>query len=315
MSRHTIHTLRLNGTTPLTFSALVSGGHTINYTKTGPDSGGPYNEARFLQQIENRLDFSLEAIGTILDNLSFAQANCIGSGETYTSLAMYSRQLNACGADGTATGSVHRTDTAAIARLAITSLSASGNGSARINLAGYALSADGDAAAVAVAENVALLTGGITSEAFKLHAVKLANITLDAASITNFTLDTGIRITPVFGIKARPVAVVVEKTAPTITIETEDTSILQASVFPETGVLATHANTLIEFRKRDATTGGFVANATTAHVALTAAGLVTPDQPIQASGSSRGTARIVCECTGIAGTPPITAAVDVALTL
>lgn len=314
-TRHTIHTLKLNGASALTFSALVSGGHTINYGKVGPDSGGPYNEARFVASIENRIDATLEAIGTILDNLLINQVNCIASGETYTSLAMFGRSLDACGTDGTLAGSTHHSATAAIARLAVTQISASANGTAQATLAGYCLSADGVAAAVVAADDVALPTGGIVSEQFKLHGVQLANITLDSDKITSLTLDTGINVIPEFGVAQYPQAVTVTKTAPTLTIETEDTSLLSGSIFPETGKLATHANTVIEFQKRDATTGGFVAPATTEHISMTLAGMVTVDQPIQGSGSSKATARIVCECTGVAGTPPLTATVGGALTL
>ena len=311
-NRHTIHTVHFEGSSDLVLSALPAGAHDYNYTTIGPDSGGPFQEVEFIQALEERLTFSSEALDSLLDNFSLTQINCIGAGKTYTEMHLYGRRLDPCGVAGTSAGSTHAQAKATLARLVFTQLTASGNGTA--SLAGYAilLSADGMAEASTVAYNVALPTGGIVDEAFKLHGVKLGGVTLDDDKITQLTLDTGLRVVPVFGTKSRPREVSFTKTVPTLTIASEDTSLV--SSFPRSGTIATHANSLIELRKRDPTTGGEVATATTSHIALTVAGTVRP-QNISGSGSQVATSGLVATLTGIAGTPPIAVSTGVALTL
>lgn len=312
--RHTIHSLQLNGASALKLGALPSGGHAIDYTMAGPDSGGPYNEVRFIQQQAEKFDAVTTALSSILDNLGLVTPTCIGAGKTYTSIDLYGRALDTCGTDGTKAGSTHRKASSSLARLVVSSISASANGDVAVTLMGHLLSADGDAAPSATVYNVAIPTGMIVSEAFKLHAVQLANLTLSASHITQLTIDTGLAVTPEFGVKQYAQELTLTKTAPTLTIDTEDTSILDASVFPATGKKATHANSLIEFQKRDASTGGLVAAATEEHVNMTVEGFCRVS-PISGSGSNKATAQIICECTGLAGTPPLTATADVALTL
>jgi hypothetical protein len=163
-----------------------------------------------------------------------------------------------------------------------------------------------------VVYNVALPTGGIVDEFFKLHGIVLESIELDPSMITNMTLDTGLRITRAAGSKTYAKEVIFTKTAPMLSIDTEDTEI--ESSIPKTGLAITHGNSLIEFRAYDS--DGFpAATSSTVHVALTMAGKARTVSPIQGSGSQVATARIECKLTGIAGTPPLTVSTGQALTL
>lgn len=313
--RHTVFAFQLNGSSALLIGGLLNGSHDVGYSMTGPDSGGPYKEVVFINQQEEAFSAGSTAMSSLLGNLSLVQANCIQSGNTYTSMELYGRALDACGTDGTLAGTNHRRVQATIARLVITEISASANGDVVVNLQAALLSSDGDTAPSTTVYNVALPTSPIVAEAFKLHAVQLANIELDASHIQQVTLSTGLAIQQEFGVKQYAQALTVTKTAPLLTIDTEDSSILDASVFPATGKAATHGNSLLEFQKRDASTGGLVAAATEEHVNLTVAGFCRPPVPFSGSGSNKATAQIVCELTGVAGTPPIAASTDVALTL
>lgn len=310
-TRHTVHTLHFEGTTDLVISNLVSGGHAVNLTTIGPDTGGPYMEQKFISQIDERFNAVVEAMESVLDIFNVNQVTCIESGKTFTGIELYGRALDACGAEGTSAGSTHRRVSNTKARLVIQSINVSATGNVSATLEGILLSADGDAAPTTTAFNVALPTQALVSEAFKLHAVRLAGTTLDADKVQSLTINTGLAITPEFGVKRYASALTVTKTAPTITVETEDTALAYAL----TGVIATHANTLIEFQKRDATTGGLYAASSTEHIACTAAGLLKVNNPFSGSGSNKATASIEIECTGVAGTPPLTFASAQELTL
>lgn len=310
--RHTVHTLHFEGTTDLVFSNLVSGSHSVNFQTIKPDTGGPYVEQVFIQSIEERFEAVLEALEEILDNFSLNQVTCVGSGLTYTAIQLFGRRLDACGTDGTASGSNHRQVAGSLGRVVLTQLQGNANGNVQATLQGIMLSSDGDTAPTATVVNAALPTQALVPEAFKLHGIKVGNVTLDSDKITSFTLSTGINVIPEFGVKNYPQAVSVTKTAPMITIETEETTLL--SSFALTGSKATHANSLIEIRKRDATTGGLIATGSSEHISITFAGHVRIE-PFSGSGSSKATARLTIECSGVAGTPPLTAATDAALTL
>lgn len=312
--RHTIHTLQLtHATTSLVLSDLSSAGHNVNTTTIEPDSGGPYEETSIIQQIEETFDAVTPALGTLLAALSLVQANCIESAKTYTDLLLFGRALDPCGTDGTKSGSVHRKTTASKVRLFVTRIEAQANGPVQVTLQGALLSADGDASPTTTVYNVALPTGGIVDEFFKFHGLKLESNTLDADKITSVSLDTGIRFQQAFGVKTYASGLIVTKTAPTLSIDTEDTSI--EATIPKTGIALTHANTLLEFRAFDPSTGFPYATSATEHVALTVAGKARTVQPAQGSGSSPATARVEVKLTGIAGTPPITASTGQALTL
>lgn len=313
--RNTVHTLLLDhASADLILSDLENAGHTVDVTTVEPDSGGPYEEVSITTQISEMFDASSPALGTLLAALSLVQCNCIGSGLTYTAMQLFGRQLDACGTDGTASGSVHRRVNSSKARLMITQISAGGNSPVGVTLKGILLSTDGDTAPSATVSNVALPTGGIANEFFKLHGVKLTSgITLDSDMLTNFTLDTGIRYEQAFGNKTYAQEIIVTKTPPEVSIETQDTEIVEN--IPSSGLNIDHTNSLIEFRKFDPSTGFPYATGASQHVKLTIAGKARTLEPFSGSGSQVATARIGIKLTGIAGTPPITAATAQTLAL
>lgn len=313
--RHTIYAIELEGSSPLKLGALASGSHDISYTDLAPDSGGPYVEVNFIQEINEQIRASTSAISSLIDNLSLVQSTCLETGETFTAVAAFGRALDTCGTDGTKAGTTHARVRSEKSRVFVTDISVSGAGEVSANLQVQLLSADGDADASTTVYNVAMPTGITVDESYKLHGVTLAGISLDSDHITQLTINTGITYTAEFGVKTRPQSVTVTKTAPTITVDTEDTSILDAAKFPKNGKQMTHANSTIEFRKRDPATGGEVAAATTEHVKLTVAGQIKPTQPLSGTGSNKATAQLTGVLTGSLGSPPIVATTGVALTL
>lgn len=313
--RNTVHTLLLDhASEDVILSDLENAGHTVNVETVEPDSGGPYEEVSITKQIDEMFDATSPAVGTLLDILSLVQATCIGSGQTYTDMQLFGRQLDSCGTDGTASGSVHRKTNCTKVRLMITQITANGNAPVSVTLRGILLSTDGDTAPSTTVSNVALPTGGIANEFFKLHGIKLtSSITLDSDMVTSFTLDTGIRYQQAFGNKTYAQELIVTKTPPEITIETEDTEIVEN--IPSTGLAIGHANSLIEFRRFDPSTGFPYSTSASEHAVLTIAGIARTLEPFSGSGSNVATARIGIKLTGVAGTPPITASTGDTLTL
>lgn len=311
--RHTLYAIVLDGTTPLKLGALASGAHNAEIATVEPESGAPYNEASFLQAITETVEAESLALGTVLGAVSPTGVTCVESGKTYTAVQMFGRALNECDVDGTLAGSNHKRIACAKARLYIDAIGVTANQLATISLRGLLLSADGDAEAVTEVSNVALPTGLVVNEAFRLHAVRLGGVTLDADKISSVRLSPQVALTPAFGVKARPSAAVLTKVTATVEVESQDT--LLTANFPRGGVAMTHLNTVLEFRKLDPTTGGDLATTEEEHVRLTLSGRVRPSSTFRASGSAPATSGLRGVLTGAAGAPPIVVETGVALTL
>jgi hypothetical protein len=73
-----------------------------------------------------------------------------------------------------------------------------------------------------------------------------------------------------------------------ITFESVDTELFSDSNIPLTGKAATHANSTIYLRKRTLGGDGFVPDGTAEHIALTADGLIVPDDAFSSDGQSDG---------------------------
>jgi len=82
---------------------------------------------------------------------------------------------------------------------------------------------------------------------------------------------------------------------PVIDISGIDIEWFKAANIPLTGAAATHADTMIYFRKR-AHGGTFVLEETAEHISITAAGLIVPDTCIDASGQGPAQCRLRFPC-------------------
>lgn len=87
-----------------------------------------------------------------------------------------------------------------------------------------------------------------------------------------------------------PTRLEVQSSSPKTTIETESPQLFSASGVPLKGKAATHANTLLELRKRTKNTGSFVADATEEHISITTAGVLYCQTAWDASANSDATA-------------------------
>lgn len=122
-----------------------------------------------------------------------------------------------------------------------------------------------------------LATATVESVSF----AKLMGITIDFGLTVNAKGDAS---------NPFPTRLEVVTSAPKVTIETESPELFSASGVPLLGKAATHANTLLEFRKRTKNTGSFVADATQEHISITTAGVLTAQTAFDASANADATA-------------------------
>jgi len=87
-----------------------------------------------------------------------------------------------------------------------------------------------------------------------------------------------------------PTRIEVQRAAPTITLETESPELFSASGVPLKGKAATHANSLVTFRKRTKNTGSFVADGTAEHIGITTAGILYAQTAWDASANADASA-------------------------
>lgn len=315
MPRYTFYALQLDhATTPIKLADLGSAGHQVDTTRLNPNTGGPYIEQSFIQQVAESIDFSCMALETLFDAISISAVTCLASGETYTGIKGFGRKLDACGTDATASGSVHRQVSNTKARLFPLRLTMGGNGNAVLDVQVILLSADGLAWASATVENVALPTGLIYDEAFKFHGMEFAGTQINSDMINNVTLDFGFgNVSRIFGAMQHAQDILLVKQDPTITVETEDGDL--EATFPLTGTEGSHANSTIELQKRNPTTGGFHDTGESEHIVITFAGHGVPTTVFSGGGAAVGNSALGIQCTGIAGTPPLTISTGQTLSL
>jgi hypothetical protein len=148
---------------------------------------------------------------------------------------------------------------------------------------------DGTNDPVVLSESVTLPTGITDAQRFALGPVTIGGIAL--AGKLGLEID--------FGVKAEAISsdgeiwdtlVTIVNTVPKITLRGIDIAWWHASGIPLAGKAATHANTAMYLRKR-AVAGKFVADATSEHISLTAAGLAFVEDQ-SASGAAAKTTSI-----------------------
>lgn len=137
------------------------------------------------------------------------------------------------------------------------------------------------------------------SQASPGAAVDPTRHTLNAAVIESVSLTklSAVRIDFGLTVNAKgdgsnpfPTRIEIQRSAPTITVETESPELFSASGVPLKGKAATHANSLVTFRKRTKNTGSFVADGTAEHIGITTAGVLYAQTAWDASANADASA-------------------------
>lgn len=138
--------------------------------------------------------------------------------------------------------------------------------------------------------SVALPAGIVDNEAFTLGKSTVGSFLIGQK--TSMEINFGINVkTEASDSDIFPTFISIENVGPSLTINTTDLDIMNAAKIPQTGLVCTHANTIIHLRKRLAG-GTFVADGTAEHIKFTADGIATVSEPRNASNADPAGATI-----------------------
>lgn len=253
-----------------------------------PQSGSLYDYFRSIVSEAFVAAITTESIAQILDTLG-AIAKCITFDGTHPGVVMYGEKHDEC--LGRASGSVHNTYTIEDGLLVPLTLECSHGANATISMNAIATKGTNDP--VQMAYNVALPTGVTSDEVFGLGVCKVGGQQLD--NVQSVSIDFGIQTMTKSGAgELAPQWASPSKIRPVISVTTTDPTIVDAAKLDIEGTTALHTDTIFQLRKR-AAYGKYVADATTEHIEITAAGLITIDQMHSASGESDAAVTIKIE--------------------
>ena len=312
-STDTINLKVISMSTALVLRGIGSASHNMGVATTGPDSGNPYDEAKFVGAQSVSVDFTTTALSSILGELSLLTGLCIDSDGTHEGLELFGQGHDPCGTSGRTAGSTNMQITVGDGHLVITGISGGRNADAVASIRGIALS-NGTLAPTTAVYNGALPSSPIVDEAFIAGAPVVAGQALAADSVQSVSIDTGIELSEISAIdEIWATAVDITKIRPVIRIVTDDPSLMAVGTIKYSGVECTHANTNLWFIKRDPF-GGLVSKITSSHIKVTAAGIAYFGTHYDASGSATGATEIVIETIETGGAVPLVVTTGVAVT-
>lgn len=131
---------------------------------------------------------------------------------------------------------------------------------------------------------------------YTLHSINFGGLAFE--SIQSLDVDFGVTL-DMFGGSSDiyDTHLLMSKIQPMISFKTlRPGQFLTSGGVPLTGLVGTHANTIIKLRKRATGASAFVADATAEHISITTAGLLTIDQAFSASGNKRGDSAFKITC-------------------
>ena len=315
MTRFSIDSVKIedDGDTAVTMRLLNSFRHTTGIQTTGPDTGNPYVEQKYVTTRAEEFAFESTALETLLDTISLLTGKCVVDGATEVGLEFYGQAHDPCGTNGRTTGSTNLKKLCEHSHLLITNLQASVGQDATASVRAICLSDDGSNAPTSTVYNAALPSSPITDEVFTLYPPTIAGTTLAAGSVQSVSLDTGIdvRVIQAAG-SIYPTEVLILKSMPTIRIVTEDISTIEAAI-GLSGTSCALANSNLYFQKRQ-TDGGLIAVGSSEHVKITYEGFAYINENFNASGHNVGTMEVVIECTEPTSGTCLTVTTDSAIT-
>lgn len=284
----------------------VSGvGHDLGIQMSSPESGAYFNEVRFVSQQQPQINLTALALESLLNTVSLLDGLCIEDDTGKPGLQLFGQQHAACTAGGRTTGSTHMQVTAAKGHLLVTQLQGNAGADATATLRAICLSEDGAASPTAVVYNAALPSTLIVDEVFTVGKVMFNGTLIPADAVQSVSIDTGINVQIVQAAASIfPTAVVRAKADPTITIELDDASYLDAAKVPYSGLKCLTSNCWVSFAKREPYGG--VKNLTDAeHIKIQFGGYAHITQHAQGSGASPLTTQITINGDRISGNNPL----------
>lgn len=305
-----IKTTDLNGGTAVAIGGVTSTTVRTNTQTISDESGDIYDETMsILSQIIDA-EQTHKCLDQILTYIGLG-GYCISSDGSHPGLTMFGRILGDCKSPPGSTDNVSYTFPLGLA--CIGRIDARRGADATVTLMVKPLT-DGTNAPMAFANSSVTLPArsALVKNLFTIGACKIGAVVLN--DFSGLSLEFGITtsaMTPQQG-SIWPDSVGIRKIQPTATFTGFDPRILDnSSGIPLLGKQATHANTLIQFKKRLGYSS-FVANATTQHIALTMNGMAYVTDVFTGSGNGEATNAIVVKGVHDSTNVPILANVAIA---
>ena len=293
----TLHTTAMS-------SAVVLGSITDASIRLGtetikPATGDVYESAIAVAAQKPALEFGTEAIKSFLTQVGSPTGLCIDSDGTHPGVSLHGQKHDKCATSARVpTGTAeHVKYTVENGLILPQSLSVSGGGNAALKTTAYGISTDGETSPVDLDYTSTRPSGVITSEMFGLGVPRVNGIYLDQVTGVNVQWDHELKMEPYAG-SLYPSIVSVLKTKVTVTITTDDPKIVgatPASQIAELGVKGPSNTTYLQFIQRDASGGGYIADATSTHLTAYMNGFITVSDAYKAAGSSTAQADIKIE--------------------
>lgn len=268
------------------FNTTVIGGITRQSLSPGVTvrgqitDGGVFRREQSIGEIASTAEFAGQALTAL-----FGQVGTVGVSIASLTSGFFVIYEQAVAEGGTRAGATsHRSHTFREGLVIPRTLSCRHNGDAELTCSVIA-SYDGTNEISTIATGLTLPTIANNTERFGLGPVTLESIAF--AEVTSLDVDFGLNVvaTSTDG-EVRPTFVHIETGEPTIRIRGIKSAWFAASgSIPTSGLAISHANTAIWLRQR-ANGGIYTADASSAHIKITAAGIATIATAADGSGSS-----------------------------
>lgn len=276
------------GPTTTIMNGIVNLDVSLNTTAIQPSGGNAFDDLHHVATQTPEIAITTESLEGVLDSVSFIQGLCLDTG---TGLTVYTQAHDNCGAVPRIASQSSSAEMV-VGRIVIETINASPGANATVSFRAHGTSATGAVEPIAWTHgSVALPTvdAGLKNTMWTLGKVVVGGTTIDRPVSVTISYNLAL-IKPISFGSIWPLEVSVTKTSPTISITTEDVSLVDPGLITSSGLAVTHANTSIQFRKRDGT--GFFADGSSEHIKVTAAGIAFARQVYSASGAATGTAVI-----------------------
>jgi hypothetical protein len=286
MARYQIHAAVLHTTDLNSGSAVNIGGETEMDLATGTetmsdDSGSIYDDVRSIRSQMPEARIRSKSIATWLSYIGLA-GYCISSDGSHPGLRMFASVLNDC--KSTPAAGTNLRYTIGKGLIILGQLQAARGQDATISLMVHAIS-DGTNSPFSTTYSSVTLPTSLLTQQYTLGHCKVGNVTL--SDLESMTIDFGVQVsakTPEMG-SIWPESIAVRKITPVATFTGFNPTILDDASIPLIGKQATHAQTIIQLKKR-AGYSSFVANGTSEHIKITMGGLASITQAFTGSGNA-----------------------------
>lgn len=262
-----------------------------NAEVSGNDSGSLYEEFQAVTGFAPVANGTTKCISELLGMIGL-NGTCVGAIHPVTQVDVISRKLETCQAALGATPHMRDRVTAGLLRLG--TLNADRAQDATLSFTLDCLTPDGTNAPVARTDGVAMPTP-IVAERFTLGLCAIGGVTfpdVEGVSI-EYNVATSEKL-PALG-AIWPDSIGVLTVRPVIVLRGRNLSKVTAALLAFTATQATHANTTIQLIRR-LSAGAFHPFGNAVHIEITAAGLIVPDDLVNASANQKATHTIRIPC-------------------